>query len=97
MLPLRGTEMSTPLCCATSLRWRQRATEMAGWIVPGAVLALLPKCPACVVAYVALVTGMGISMSLASYLRISLIVACAATLSYFAFRLALRFFKHSKQ
>ena len=89
--------MSAPSCCATSPRWRHRATEMAGWIVPSATLALLPKCPACVVAYVALFTGVGISISLATYLRMTLVIVCAATVLYFSLRLALRLIKHSKE
>jgi hypothetical protein len=70
---------------------------MAGWILPSATLALLPKCPACVVAYVTLFTGVGISMSLAAYLRTTLVVICAATLLYFSLRFALRLIKHSKE
>jgi hypothetical protein len=57
--------MSAP-CCPTSRTWFARAAELAGWIIPSATLALLPKCPACLAAYIALFTGVGISISLAA-------------------------------
>ena len=37
----------------------RRGTETAGWVIPSATLALLPKCPLCVAGYVALATGLG--------------------------------------
>ena len=60
----------------------------AAWIAPGALLALLPKCPACVAAYVLIWTGLGISMSAAGVFRTSLLVICVATLGFLAARRA---------
>jgi hypothetical protein len=73
-------------CCTVA----RRGGEVAGWVVPAAVLAVIPKCPVCVAAYVAVATGVGISVPAASYLRTSLIVLCVALLLLVAGRLALR-------
>jgi hypothetical protein len=62
----------------------RRSINLAAKIVPVAILAVLPKCPACLAAYVALGTGIGISLTAATYLRISLVVLCLTSLAYFA-------------
>jgi hypothetical protein len=85
--------MSAP-CCPTSRSWCARAAELAGWILPSATLALLPKCPACLAAYIALVTGVGISISLAAYLGMTVGILCGAILFYVLARAALRLLKH---
>jgi hypothetical protein len=88
--------MNARRCCPIKTRaggdvrrpawWRRRGGEIAGWIVPGATLALLPKCPVCVAAYVALATGIGISLPTATYLRAVLVVLCVVSLVFITAR-----------
>src|SRR5687768_13125995 len=56
------------------------------WFSPGAVLLLIPKCPLCIAASVAMFSGIGLSVSTASGLRIFLIVSSLAGLAYFSIR-----------
>jgi hypothetical protein len=68
----------------------KRGASAFGWVMPSAVLVLMPKCPACVVAYVAILTGAGISVSMAAHLRVLVLVLCAVMLVYLAGKLLLR-------
>lgn len=91
-------------CCeAVSTRFRRvtdsgpapksvtrRYRDFAGGLVSGAFLVLLPKCPACLAAYVAFGTGIGLSMSTATYLRILLIIVCVVFLLYVTAKLLWR-------
>jgi hypothetical protein len=64
----------------------RRAVDLVGWIVPGAILALIPKCPICLAAYIALWTGLGLSVAAAANLRVLLIIVCAMSLIFLAAR-----------
>ena len=61
----------------------RRSLDLSAKAIPLAILAVLPKCPACLAAYVALGTGVGLSLTAATYFRLSLIVVCVASLTFF--------------
>ena len=78
--------MKTNHCCENSraATFVRRFIEVAGWIVPSTILALIPKCPACLAAYIALWSGIGLSLSAAMYLRTSLLVLCVSLILFLA-------------
>ena len=78
--------MKTRRCC----RVARRSGEIAGWIIPGAILALLPKCPMCLTAYVAIWTGIRLSFSAATHLRVALVILCVGLILFVAARNARR-------
>jgi hypothetical protein len=64
----------------------RRGFDIAGWLLPGAILVLIPKCPVCVAAYVAAVSGLGLSLTTAAHLRMALVILCVTSLAYLVAR-----------
>jgi hypothetical protein len=64
----------------------RRAWRSIQWLFPATLLVLMPKCPLCVVAYLALFTGIGVSVSTARWIQILMLVFCLTSLSYIAVR-----------
>jgi hypothetical protein len=60
--------------------------EVASSVLPAVILVLLPKCPICIAAYLAMVTGIGLSLPCHSSLAGSLVLLCATSLIYFVAR-----------
>jgi hypothetical protein len=71
--PLAGHEFASGKLCYRAARFFQ-------WFIPTALLAVMPKCPMCLAAYLALFTGTGVSFTAASHLRTGLIAVCIITL-----------------
>ena len=66
------------------------------WVAPAAFIALTPKCPACVVAYVALLTGIGLSWEAAGALRALLLTSSVVLLILLATWRALKLIRRPR-
>ena len=88
----KGSSMNNSSCCtktenaASRWSWFHAAGRVASWIVPGAVLAAMPKCPLCLAVYVALFTGCGISLVAASVTWWFMVGGCIGVLVYLTIR-----------
>jgi hypothetical protein len=58
----------------------RRYLSFTRWSLPAVVLVLLPKCPACLAAYIALGTGVSLSFAASSYLRALLLGVSVAAI-----------------
>jgi len=73
---------------------KQTGQWFTGYIkmaIPVFAFIIIPKCPVCLAGYIALGTGIGLSITTATYLRIGLIVVCILSLAYFVTKHAYRY------
>jgi hypothetical protein len=88
--------LNTPHCCKvasgrqTTVRHR---FDLIGWLLPTVGLALLPKCPLCLAAWVLCFTGLGISFSTAASLNSLFVIGYVAIQFYFMYRIARRVYR----
>lgn len=54
--------------------------QAIAFVVPSALLVLIPKCPMCLAAYLAIMTGIELSVSGASHLQLALTTICLGTI-----------------
>lgn len=78
--------MSTTACHCSRGKKLRAVKNSAGWIIPGVVLALLPKCPLCLAAWLSLVLGIGMSATAATVLHTLLITLSLLIGSFSLFR-----------
>lgn len=71
-------------------RLARRTRGTAAWALPGIALALVPKCPMCIAAYLAIGGGLGVSLTTAAHLRTALVWLCWSVLLLLAVRMAMR-------
>ena len=95
--PCRRIAASPPAAAAPIARGRagerpvtRRTRGAAAWALPSVALALVPKCPMCVAAYLAIGGGLGVSLTTAAHLRTALVWLCWSTLALLAARLVAR-------
>lgn len=84
------TDRASPPPPKSSYRpWTSRARATLAWALPITTLTLIPKCPACLAAYVLLFTGIGVSLPAASAMRSALIAICVLTMAALLVRAAI--------
>lgn len=60
----------------------RQAGRAFGFLLSSLMLVLMPKCPVCLAAYAALLTGVSLSVSVAGQVRVALLGLCISLLVY---------------
>ena len=81
---------ASPIQPSGERRLARRTRGAAAWTLPSVALALVPKCPMCIAAYLAVGGSLGVSFTTAAHLRTALVWLCWSTLLLLAVRLAIR-------
>jgi len=82
---------ASPVETGGKKRLARRTRGAASWALPSVALALVPKCPMCIAAYLAIGGGLGVSLSTAAHLRTALVWLCWGMLALLTARMVLRF------
>jgi hypothetical protein len=83
----------TGQCCTGGRPSRRLARSLfatAASLLPGALLALLPKCPLCLAAWLTFFTGIGVSAAAAARVRGLLVALCVSAMALGAFEIVRR-------
>jgi hypothetical protein len=64
----------------------RRAWRGVQCLFPAALLVLIPKCPLCIAADLALFAGVGVSVTTARWIQVLMVAACLASVLWLAFR-----------
>jgi hypothetical protein len=74
-----------------SIKRKRSIEDTVKMTLTAIVFALIPKCPVCLAGYVALGTGIGLSITTATYIRMGLIILCIVSFSYFIVKQVYRY------
>src|SRR5215471_14852031 len=66
-----------------SSKFFSRSINAVKLAMPVIGYALIPKCPLCLAGYIAFATGIGLSVTTATYLRFALVIICVLSITYF--------------
>lgn len=74
------------MACGCARGRRARGWGVVGSALPWVAVALVPKCPACFAGWIAVGTGLGVSVAAAGVVRWGLVAMCAASACWLAWR-----------